>query len=80
MDRDILEGDRNTSYFHVVANHRCRKKRIETLNSPDGIMHDTPVILKVAARYYKDLFSWESRGSSCMGEDLWALEERVSPD
>jgi hypothetical protein len=48
-DKDILEGGRNTAYFHVVANHRCRKKRIETLNSPDGTMHDTPAILKIAA-------------------------------
>jgi hypothetical protein len=26
-DRNVLEGDRNTAYFHVVANHRSRKKR-----------------------------------------------------
>jgi hypothetical protein len=25
-DRDILEGDRNTSYFHVIANQRFREK------------------------------------------------------
>jgi hypothetical protein len=28
-DRMILEGDRNTTYFHAVANHKYRKKRIE---------------------------------------------------
>jgi hypothetical protein len=30
-DRVILEGDRNTSYFMAMANHRARKKRIDNL-------------------------------------------------
>jgi hypothetical protein len=30
-DRNILEGDRNTSSFHAVANQRYRKNRIECL-------------------------------------------------
>jgi hypothetical protein len=78
-DRDILEGDRNIAYFHAVANHRCRKKRIEIVNSPNGPVHDTSAILSVADGYYKYLFRWESRGSSCMGEDFWDSEGRVSP-
>lgn len=27
----ILEGDRNTVYFHAIANQRCRKKTLEML-------------------------------------------------
>jgi hypothetical protein len=27
-DRDVVEGDRNTIYFHVVANQRRRKNRL----------------------------------------------------
>jgi hypothetical protein len=56
-DKNILEGDINTSYFHVVANYRCRKKRIEYLNSHNGPVHDTPAIRRVAAEYYNNLFS-----------------------
>jgi hypothetical protein len=26
-DRDLLEGDRNTSYFQAIANYRSRKKK-----------------------------------------------------
>jgi hypothetical protein len=28
---------------------------------PDGLVHDTQIILKIAANYYKELFTWESR-------------------
>lgn len=28
-DRNIVEGDRNTTYFQAVANQRSRKRRIE---------------------------------------------------
>jgi hypothetical protein len=35
-DRNVLEGDRNTAYFHAVANQRRRKKYIHVLNGPDG--------------------------------------------
>lgn len=38
--RDLLEGDRNTAYFHAVANYRSRKKRIEYLESPTGHVSD----------------------------------------
>jgi hypothetical protein len=34
-DRDIKEGDRNTAYFHFVANQRRRKMLVHSL---DGLM------------------------------------------
>jgi len=39
-DRNILEGDRNTAYFHAVANQRSRKKRVEVLEGPNGLVKD----------------------------------------
>jgi hypothetical protein len=53
-DRNILEGDRNTAYFHAVANHMNRKK-IECLRGLKGLVFDTQGILKIAADYYKTL-------------------------
>lgn len=35
-DRDLLEGDRNTTYFQAIANHRSRKKRIDCLQGLMG--------------------------------------------
>jgi hypothetical protein len=60
-DRDILEGDRNTAYFHVVANQRRRKKMINVLDGPDGPETETDKMFKIATGYYKDLFKHESR-------------------
>lgn len=33
-DRDILEGDRNTTYFQAIANHRSRKKGLISSRVP----------------------------------------------
>jgi hypothetical protein len=60
-DRIILEGGRNTTYFHAIASQR--KKRIECLQGPGGRVYYTQEILKVATEFYKNLFKWEIRGS-----------------
>lgn len=58
-DRDILEGDRNTAYFQAVANQRNRKKRIDVLEGPQGIVEDDQGMLKIAVDFYRDLFKHE---------------------
>ena len=60
-DRDIVEGDRNTAYFHAVANQRRRKKLISALEGPQGPATEIKDMLKVASDYYKDLFKFEER-------------------
>jgi hypothetical protein len=69
-DRDILEGDRNTAYFHAIANHRARKKKIEGLQGDSGLVHDIQGILDIAVKYYKGLFKWESREPFCLDRDF----------
>jgi hypothetical protein len=58
-----MEGDRNSAYFHVVANHRYREKRIEQIMGPGGMVQETRDILKVAVNFYKELFKLEDRGN-----------------
>jgi hypothetical protein len=78
-DRNILEGDSNTVYFHVVANHRNRKKKIECLRGPEGLVFDTQGILKMAIDYYKTLFRKEERGQFSLMKDFWETGDRVTP-
>jgi hypothetical protein len=56
MDRNILEGNRITPYFHVVANQRRRKKMIHGLDGLDGPKTDIKGVFKIANDYYKDIF------------------------
>jgi hypothetical protein len=76
-DRNILEGDKNTTYFHVVANQRSRKKRIDSLLGPNGLVQET-YILEVAASFYKELFRKENRGGVALEVDFWEEKDRVS--
>ena len=59
-DRNILEGDKNTAYFQAVANQRSRKKKIECLESPTGLVYDQKGMMRVAVDFYKNLFAKDS--------------------
>jgi hypothetical protein len=59
--RNMKEGDRNTKYFHAVANQRKRKTTIYDIEGPEGAVNSTGDIIKVGTQYYKDLFKFEPR-------------------
>jgi hypothetical protein len=77
-DRDIVDGDRNTAYFHAVANQRRRKKQISVLDGPSGPITEVKDMLTVATDYYKDLFSWEARPDITLDQDFFTLDEKVT--
>jgi len=60
-DKDIIEGDRNTTYFQVVANQRSRKKRVEGLEGPFSLVEDQNGMMDIAVSFYKQLFAKEDR-------------------
>jgi len=77
-DRNILEGDRNTTYFHAVANQRSRKKRIEVLEGPNGLVEDQKGMMDIALNFYKHLFRREDKPPISLGQDFWRQEDLVS--
>ena len=79
-DRDVKEGDKNTAYFHAVANQRRRKKTINALEGPDGLVEDTPGMLKLALEYYSTLFGSEPNLGLCLEDTFWQKEEKVTAE
>lgn len=79
-DREILEGDRNTSYFQAVANQRSRKKRIDCLAGPTGLVYDQEGMMKIAVDFYKNLFAEEPKPRVCLGPNFWQIENKVTKE
>lgn len=78
-DRNIEEGDRNTAYFQAVANYRSRKKRINCLQGPTGLVHDQKGMMKVAVDFYKELFAKEDDLGVRLGSSFWDNRDKVTP-
>jgi hypothetical protein len=77
-EKDILEGDRNTAYFHAVANQRRRKKQLAMLDGSSGPVTTTPEMQVVACDYYKELFGFEDRPNMHLGSDFWDPDDLVT--
>ena len=77
-DRNVKEGDRNTSYFHALANQRARKKRISMLESEEGVLEDTKDMLEHAVLFYKNLFGFEESLGVKLGENFWDEGDKVT--
>lgn len=79
-DRDIAEGDRNTAYFQAIANHRSRKKRVEVLEGPNGLVADQKGMMSIAVDFYKTLFAKENRIEAKFNSDFWSIDELVTKE
>jgi hypothetical protein len=53
--KDLLQGDSNTKYFHMIASGKHRKSKISQLNDGDQIIAGDAELKKHIAFYYKGL-------------------------
>ncbi|CAL1381633.1 unnamed protein product [Linum trigynum] len=75
----ILNGDRNTRYFHTAALTRRRKNRITKLQTADGIWVDDPDELRSMARdFYVELFTDDCGGQQQIPACFNALTETMT--
>jgi hypothetical protein len=58
-ERDLLEGDSNSKYYHMKANGRRRKSRIINLNQEEGLIEGQENLKLYTKNFYKRLF-WET--------------------
>jgi hypothetical protein len=79
-ERDIKEGDRNTKYFHVVANQRKRKTTIHSIEGPAGAKENIEEIIRVATDYYKGLFKYEPRPELKIAKDFFREEDKMTAE
>jgi len=61
-----------------VANQRSRKKKIECLESPTGLVYDQKGMMRVAIDFYKKLFAKDPEPFFKLGQNFWEEEDKVS--
>jgi hypothetical protein len=54
--QNLLQGDENTCFFHLIASDKHRKQHIFRLEQEDGIIVGDNNLKKYITTYYKTLF------------------------
>jgi len=67
--KDLLEGDANTKYYHLLANGRHRKTHIFQLEDGNNIISGDAQLKMHITNYYKNLFG-PSENSPIMLDEL----------
>ena len=66
--KDMLEGDNNTKYFHMVANGKRRKTMIFELEQDGELIKGQENLKVFVTKYYKDLFGSLQRNNFSLDE------------
>ena len=79
-DRNVKEGDRNTSYFQTIANQMKRKKRIEVLQGQEGEVTENAEMIKIATHFYKNFFAFEDKLDIHLDCSFWKEDDKVTTE
>lgn len=74
----ILQGDANTTFFHLVANGRRRKKMILNLEEEGRQIVDPKEIQDIIYSFYKKLFGYQPERRVRLADRVWEVSGRLS--
>jgi len=66
--KNLLQGDNNTKYFHMVANGKRRKTRIFELEQEGELIKGQENLKVFITNYYKNLFGSSQRNNFSLDE------------
>jgi hypothetical protein len=66
--KELLEGDSNTKYFHLITNGKHRKIRIFQLQHDETTIEGEDALNAYVTNYYKDVFAAPSESSCSLDE------------
>jgi hypothetical protein len=67
---NILEGDNNTRYFHMISNGKRRKTRVFRLDQEEGTIEGEKALKDYITKYYKDLFGTSQENGLALNESM----------
>jgi hypothetical protein len=77
---NLLQGDSNTKYFHLVANGKRRKSRIFQLENDDCIIKGEEPLESYIRDYYKDLCGPLDNGQFSLDENKCDDIVQITPE
>jgi len=79
-EKQILEGDANTTFLDLSANGRRRKKTILSLEQDGVNISDQKQIREIIYEFYKKHFGKQAISNVSLSENAWTTEGRLSSE
>lgn len=74
----LEEGDHNSKYFHVIANHKRKKNRITSLRINNSTTQSIGVIKKHVLEYYKEVLGTSGIKYASLDSTFWGMTDQIT--